>query len=70
LQIDLWDALKKFHFVINLCSSSEIDGMMNSRRMRWEEHLTCMGKMRDPHEMFVRIPKRKRRIGSLAQKAG
>jgi hypothetical protein len=42
---------------------------MNSRRMRWEGRLACMGKMRDPHEM-VRISEGKKPIGSLAQKAG
>jgi hypothetical protein len=43
---------------------------MNSRRMRWEGCLACMGKTRDPREMLVRISEGKRQIGSLAQKAG
>jgi hypothetical protein len=63
LQSDLWDALKKFHSVINLYSSPDIVRMMNSRRVRWEEHLACMGEMRNPHKMLGRIPERKMPVG-------
>jgi hypothetical protein len=47
----------------NLYGSTNIVRVINSKRMRWAEHVTRMGKMRNEYNMFVGKPEGKRPHG-------
>jgi hypothetical protein len=47
----------------NLCSLSNIIGMINSMRMGWMTHLACMGEMRNAYRILMRKPERKKPFG-------
>jgi len=36
---------------------------MNSRKMKWVEHVTCMGEMRNAYKILVGRPEVKRPLG-------
>jgi hypothetical protein len=46
-----------------LYSSSSIARMIRSRRMRWAEHVTCMGERRAVYRVLVGRPDGKRPLG-------
>jgi hypothetical protein len=50
----------EFH---NLYTSSDIIRVIKSRRMRWTEHMACMGEMRNAYNILVGKPEGKRPLG-------
>jgi hypothetical protein len=47
----------------NLYSSPDIIRQIKSRRMRWEEHVACMGEGRNVYRVLVGKPEGKRPLG-------
>jgi hypothetical protein len=49
----------------DLYCSPNIVRVIKSRRMRWAEHLACMGEGRRIYRVLVRKPEEKRPLGRL-----
>jgi hypothetical protein len=47
----------------DLYSSPNIIRVIKSRRMRWAEHVACMGEGRDSYRILVRRPEGRRPLG-------
>ena len=52
--------IKEFN---DLCSLPNIDGGIKSRRMRWAEHVECMGERRVVYRVLVGKPEGTRPLG-------
>jgi hypothetical protein len=46
-----------------LYSSPSIIGMIKSRKMKWVEHVVCIGAKRNVYRIFVGKPEEKRPVG-------
>jgi hypothetical protein len=52
-----------YHHHHRYCYSSNIIGIIKSRRMRWVEHVAHIGEMRNAYKMLVGKPEGKRPVG-------
>jgi hypothetical protein len=57
-----WRRLHSEEF-LNLYASPNLSTVINLRRTRWEEHVACIGDMRNTYIILVGKPEAKRPLG-------